>query len=607
MEAGTAPLTSRGPTKSSVAATSCVITLYVAGAVVVFWHVWSGSPTRDTQFGPDTALNTWFLAWAPQALLHGLNPFFSSAGNAPYGINVLSNTSELLLGMLATPITKIFGPIATFNVLMTGALAGSATSGYFLARRFTTWRPAAFAGGLLFGFSPYMIAASVGTHLHLTFLVFPPLILLVLHELLVRQQWSVRRCGLTLAGLVIAQFFVSVEVLVITALTAAVAVVIAVIAGRASVRARLGYVWRAAVLTLGVTVVVLAYPIWYLARGPGHIVGPIQLEPEAYRADLFGPVVPDALQKLAPLWATSRSAHFANSLVENGSYLGIPLLVILVVGVIWLRRHANVWVAALSAAAVFVLSLGGALAIVHAPATNAHGSAIGRVALPEVVLAKLPILSNTIPARFSGFVALFASLLLAIIIDALHQKWPRRARRWAVPAIVGVICFVPLIPAVPIGSIEPVVVPPYFSGQAVTALKPGGLSLVLPYPSEWYPADQLWQIAGSHPYRFDLPGGYFLVAQTNKGSRLAFTPTISYTRDSLTAEVFLGLGDGKVPRETGALKARLLAQFQAWGVTSVVVPLAFTPNAALTVTFVTWLLGRPTATNVSGATVWYKI
>jgi len=101
--------------------------------------------------------------------------------------------------------------------------------------------------------------------------------------------------------------------------------------------------------------------------------------------------------------------------------------------------------------------------------------------------------------------------------------------------------------------------------------------------------------------------GYFLVAQTNEGNRLAFTPTIPYTRDSLTAEVFVGLGRGQVPRETAALKTRLLAQFHAWRVTSVVVPLANTPNAAMTVTFISWLLGKPTATDVSGATVWYRV
>ena len=91
-----------------------------------------------------------------------------------------------------------------------------------------------------------------------------------------------RRSGLSLAGLVIAQFFVSVEVLVITALTAAVAVVVAAIVGHAVLRRQMAYAARSALLALVVSVVVLAYPIWFLDKGPGHIVGPIQLEPEAY-------------------------------------------------------------------------------------------------------------------------------------------------------------------------------------------------------------------------------------------------------------------------------------------------------------------------------------
>jgi hypothetical protein len=581
--------------------------VYLAAAVAVYWRVWSGNPAHDVQFGPDVALITWFLAWVPQALLHGHNPLFSTAANAPYGINMLNNTSELLLGALGTPITLLFGPIATFNVLMTTALAGSATSAYFLTRRFTDWLPAAFAAGLVFGFSPYMMASSFGTHIQLSFMVVPPLILLVLHEMLIRQQWSVRRCGLSLAGLVIAQFFISVEVLVSTALMAALVVVVVVIAGRHSIRERADYVWRSAVLAAAVVVVVLAYPIWFLARGPGSIRGPIQLVPEAYRADLLAPFIPDVFQKLAPSDAQTYSVHFSNSLVENGSYLGIPLVMALGVGVLWLRRRADIWVLAICGIGMFVLSLGGALAIVHAPVINPYGSAVGRIALPEAILNKLPLLKNTIPGRFSGYVALFAALLLALILHELHQRWAGRRAGWAAPALVAVVCFIPLIPAVPIESIGPLTIPTYFSGNAVTALQPGSTTLVLPYPSEPFYEAQTWQVDGSHPFRFNLPGGYFLVDQSNNGYRIAFSTTISYTRDSLTAETFIGLSRDQVPAETPSLKAKLLKQLHQWGVTNVVVPLASTPYASVNVAFVTWLFGPPTAANVSGATVWYRI
>ncbi|MGC8463709.1 MAG: hypothetical protein ACP5P9_08590, partial [Acidimicrobiales bacterium] len=164
------------PTRSPAAATVLAIVVYAALAVVVFWHLWTSDPTQVSQPGGDQFSNMWFLEWVPFAIAHGHNPFFSNFANYPFGVNLLTNTSALLLGLAASPITVVWGPVASFNVLLTLALPASATSGYFLARRFTTWRPAAFVAGLLYGFSPYEIAQSAG-HLNLTFVVFPPLVL----------------------------------------------------------------------------------------------------------------------------------------------------------------------------------------------------------------------------------------------------------------------------------------------------------------------------------------------------------------------------------------------------------------------------------------------
>jgi len=598
--------TARGRALSPGGVTALVAGLYLAGAVVVFWHVWSGHPTVDTQAGPDTALNTWFLAWDAHALVHGLNPFFSTAANAPYGISVLSNTSEILLGMLATPVTLAFGPIATFNVLMTLAPAASALAAYFLARRCTTWRPAAFAAGLLFGFSPYMIAASYGTHIHLTWMVAPPLIFIVLHEMLVRQRWSWLRCGLSLAALVVAQFFVSIEVLLSTAVTALVVVVAVAVAGRRTAASRWPYLWRSALVAGAVIVAALAYPTWYLVRGPGHIAGPIQLVPQAYRADLLGPLVPDHLQALAPSALADRGDRFANSFVENGSYLGVPLVAVLALGLVWLRRRAESWVVAIGAAGAFVLSLGGALAVLHAPAVNVHGTALGRIALPEALLSKISLLSNTIPARYSAFVDLFAGLLLALVLDALRAR-PGRGPGWLWPAAVAVVSFVPLLPAVPVPAIVPVAIPAYFSGHGARALGAGSVTLVLPYPSQDYYEAQIWQVAGADPFAFALPGGYFLVAQGDEGNRLATTPALPYVRDALSARVFIGLAQGKAPRETPDLHRSLRRQLEAWRVRNVVVPLASTPDAGATVAFLTWLLGSPSVSGSDGVTAWYRL
>ena len=78
----------------------------------------------------------------------------------------MDNTTMPLVGALGTPITLIFGPIATFNIMLNLALASSAMTFYLMARRFIRWRQAALVGGLLYGFSPF-VAAEGRAHLFL--------------------------------------------------------------------------------------------------------------------------------------------------------------------------------------------------------------------------------------------------------------------------------------------------------------------------------------------------------------------------------------------------------------------------------------------------------
>ena len=276
-----------------------VVGSYLVLAVIVYWQAWSSGVGSHLQLGGDQFANVWYLRWTPFALLHGHDPLFTDYANYPFGVNLVTNTSAPLLGLLGMPVTLVAGSIATFNVLSTAALAGSATAGYAFARRFTDWRPAAWVGGLLYGFSPYQIGQASG-HLNLTFVVLPPLILLVLHEVVVRQAWSPRRAGVTLGLLVTAQFFVSSEILASTIVIGTVCLVTVVIIGRHSVADRIGAPSSARPGRRCVAAVLLAYPVWFALRGPGSISGPIQLVPEAYRADLFGLVYPGAFMWIAP-------------------------------------------------------------------------------------------------------------------------------------------------------------------------------------------------------------------------------------------------------------------------------------------------------------------
>jgi hypothetical protein len=591
------------------------VVVYVVLAVGLFWPVWSTHPSTVSEVGGDQFSTMWFLQWAAHSLLHGLNPFFSGYANHPFGVNLLTNTSVLLLGWVSTPITLAWGPVASFNVLITLALPASATAGYFFARRWVSWWPAAFVAGLLYGFSPYEISQSAG-HLNLTFIVIPPLVFLVLHELAVRQQGRPGRWGVVLGLLATAQFFVSSEVLASTIVIGVVALAATAYFGRHQVRDRARYFLVGAAWAIGTAVVLLAYPLWFALRGPGSIGGAIQLVPQGYRADLLGPVVPDSLQRLAPHHLASVADHFANSITENGSYLGVTLLIVLAVGTVaYWRQSVLVRVAAITGVVAFVISLGAGLVVKGNPPGSASG-----FPLPERIFTKLPVLSNTIPVRYSVYTVLFAALLLAVILDRIHESVARRRlhphrdparaahdRRVlavAAPLALAAVALFPLFPVAPQAGIAPVGTPAYFTSPDLTAIPEGSVALLYPFPSSITPNAQAWQAVAE--LRFAMPGGYFLVP-SGPSRHIAFSPRLSYTRSTLTARVLTGLESGRPPVETPALRTALRSQWRRWKVESLVAFPEGETDPAAVLGFLTWVVGRPASRGAGGAYTWYRL
>ena len=137
----------------------------------------------------DNGQEVWFLASSAHAATHLENPLRTTWINVPYGVDLADNTSMPLVGILAAPITWLFGPIATYNVVFSFSFFSSATAAMLAARRWVRWLPAAFLAGLLYGFSPYMVGQGHG-HLFLLLTFTFPLMLIVLDEVVVRQRRS---------------------------------------------------------------------------------------------------------------------------------------------------------------------------------------------------------------------------------------------------------------------------------------------------------------------------------------------------------------------------------------------------------------------------------
>ncbi len=598
-----------------VPAAVCLV-LYTAAAAALYGHFGSlgSSHIVGSNMG-DQVQEVWFLAWPPFAISHGLNPLFSTWMNIPLGVNLSINTSMPLLGILGWPITTVFGPVATFNVLLRLAFVVSPLAMCLVLRRWTTWWPAAFLGGLTYGFATYMVGQGHG-HLFLVFVPLPPVILWVLDEIVVSRRWRARTSGISLAALLIAQYLISPEVLTMTVVIGSVAVLIVALANRDRVRASLRPVGAALAWAGALCAVVLAYPLWFALAGPMHVVGPPHplSDLALYPGDLLGTVIPDNYDRIAPQAAVRINQHLtAGNAVENGEYLGIPFVMVVAALVIIFRRRPALVFAAVMTLVAWVFSLGAHLTV------DGHDTGLP---LPFVLLDRVPIFQDALAVRFTLFVDLFAGATLAIGLDELHA-WARarsaaRARSRHVhgggtrtvavatsvvlPLLLAVLVAVPLLPRSSYTTAAAGVAP-FFTGPSVASIPAGGVVLTYPYPIDPQLAGMLDQAASG--FRFRIIGGYAAVPAPDGTSMYAPTQLLPTSVQSL---FLVGLnGPGRVvpaPPTGPAMRNDLRSFLVRYRVATVIFhPAGRDPK--LVVAVLTSVLGRPT--HDGGVIGWFDV
>jgi hypothetical protein len=490
-----------------------VFVLYALAGIPAFLPGWPGDPSRLTQACgcQDSNLQAWFLQWTPFALLHGHNPFVTAWIEVPRGANLAVNTSTFLLGLLGAPLTLLAGGVATLSVWMFLAFPLSGTACFVLLRRWVAWTPAAVVGGLFYAFSPYVVAQAAG-HVNLVVVPIPPLVALVLDELVVRQRRRAVPAGIALGLLGAAQYLISAEVFAGTVVVATVGVAFVALARPRQVAAR----WRhaAAGIAVGAALcaAIIAYPLWVQLGGPDRFAGSAH-GTYPFQADLLGLVVPSLHQLIAPASALTMSNRFiVGNTTENGSYLGIPLLVGFVALVLWRWRRPLVRFAAAMVVAAELLSLGPTLTV------NAHATGFP---LPDRLFQHLPQWTSFLDARFALYADLFMAVLVAVGLAEIRQRLRAHGvPRLVAPALAAAAVLVPLLPAWPYASAA-TDVPALFGSAALAREVPAGsVALTYPYPTSTDARAMTWQARSA--MRFRLMGGYAL--EPSPGGTASFDP-----------------------------------------------------------------------------------
>jgi hypothetical protein len=499
--------------------------------------------------------------------------------NAPDGVNLMANTSVIALGVLLAPVTLGFGAPTTFALLAAGNLALTAIAWYFLyTRTLEAGRTAAALGAGLCGFAPGMVSQSNG-HLHMTAQWLVPVLVWLIVRLLraADPEWPLdgragtdrRRIvtsGIGLGLVAVVQVFIGEEVLFLAAITLMLLAVSHAVLRPALVRRAAPGLAAGLVIGAGLAVVALAYPLRFQFAGPQSVHTGV-FDPHYFSADraswlAFSPLT---------LAGGPSSGRLAAGPAEFTTFLGWPLLLVVVGCAVWLVRRSLV-IACLAAAVVMAdLSLGPRLVV------NGVRSAIPG---PYALLTDVPLFESALPTRFALAVVPLVATVLVLAVDRARRAgsvvptdparaqslagppWLQRFARVLVPGLV-VAALVPIFPT-PLPTAERVPLPQFIAaGHWRECVPPGGVLVPVPLPTPDQPWAMRWGAAANA--EFGIPEGLFIGPYGRDGN--ASMGRYQLPTSALLADV---AKTGTMPRVDDARRRQARLDVAAWGASCVV-------------------------------------
>ncbi|MDO3701147.1 hypothetical protein Q3W71_05570 [Micromonospora sp. C28SCA-DRY-2] len=508
--------------------------LFVALAGWLTHGLWPDPAGRTLALNPaDQTLYEWFLAMDSRALLGDFG-LLSDRLNAPDGVNLMTNTSVIALGVLLAPVTLLLGAPVTFALLAAANLAGTAIAWYLLF----TWtlrarRLAAGLGAALCGFGPGMVSQT-NSHLHMTAQWLVPVIVWLVVRMLRaadpgpaapgadgtgrtgpdRRRLTTSAIGL--AAAVTAQVFVGEEVLFLSAVTLLVMAVSYAVVDRDLARRALPGFAGGMLLATGLALLVLAGPLWFQFAGPQGVADGM-FSPDYFSADLR------SWWSISPLSVAggAEAARLTTGPAEYNTFLGWPLLAVTAGCALWLGRRPLVVACVAGALAMGALSLGPRL-VLDGDRTAVPG--------PYALIAGLPVVDGALPMRFALAVLPLTATLLVLAVDRALRDTGRVRR--LVPALVGA-ALLPLAPT-PLPTADRPPVPEFITGgHWRQCVKPGGVLVPVPLPTPRDPWPMRWAAAADAA--FGIPEGFFIGPYGRDGT--AAMGTFKQPTSALLAEV----------------------------------------------------------------------
>lgn len=416
----------------------------------------------------DPEIFIWSFNWWPFALAHHLNPFITKYIWYPVGFNLAWATAIPTLSLLFFPITHLFGAIASFNLMALLGPVLAATSMFYLLFVITKKYLPSLLAGYIFGFSSYELGQLLGhTHLYATF-CFPLLIMLFI----LRYQEKIKRYVFVLlsALLLIMQFGISIELFATLFVFSAIAILILLSFSDKRTRIHILKVVLEVGYSLIIALIFLSPYIYYLLKGYKEVLAnaPNASDYSVYSADLLSFIIPTPITAIGHTLFLKTTAKFAGNFAEEGSYLGIPFILIFLYISIKNRKKIVYRSLAILFLILIIASLGSTLHI------NGNSE---KLTLPWIIAEHLPLLSSAITDRFSMYVFLVLALIIGLWLSIKTSK-----RTYLIKLAVVIVAIIFILPNTSMYFWKPTPKPKIFQPTLVSKYIPKNSNVViLPY------------------------------------------------------------------------------------------------------------------------------
>lgn len=162
--------------------TILVLLVYILLTVIMTWPLAARLGTHLAGGRDDLWMHQWTFWWAKQSIMEGRSPFYTDLLFYPRGVSLISHNFAWLNIAAWLPLQAIVGSVTAYNLILMAVFALNGFAMYLLAREATGSKPAAFIGGLVYGFWPYVL--SHHDHPNLVVICWIPLVLLYLRRML---------------------------------------------------------------------------------------------------------------------------------------------------------------------------------------------------------------------------------------------------------------------------------------------------------------------------------------------------------------------------------------------------------------------------------------